>query len=312
LLFGITREDHRVEAELVEQYALQSLLTVCSSGDVAFSLSELYPHLSITVFDTNSHQLAHANRKISAVLSGDSSGLNVERFDQTGLNQEGEFEKLFHTFRDLFLRHVAEGHEIRSYFDPETEAFDREYIVNRWRSKPEVMTPFKRIFNDRILNEVFSEEATNYAEPESYISYFYNKILSGLMKADGHKNPFLQHIFLGYYLKNDLLPYFRLEVLPPVRFIHGSLLTIANLQEFDCISLSNIFDWSAPEIIQDHISHLRQMKSGSLVLYRQLNNHEDWSPYFGKDFREDRPFDRYWQKHDRSLFYDHFRLFIKT
>ena len=34
--------------------------------------------------------------------------------------------------------------------------------------------------------------------------------------------------------------------------------------------------------------------------------------FFGEGFAEDKAFDKHWQKKDRSFFYDHFRLFVKT
>ena len=57
---------------------------------------------------------------------------------------------------------------------------------------------------------------------------------------------------------------------------------------------------------------LSNIAPGSSILLRQLNNHKDWSLFFGEGFIEDKAFDKYWQGKDRSLFYDHFRLFVKV
>ena len=73
--------------------------------------------------------------------------------------------------------------------------------------------------------------------------------------------------------------------------------------------LSNIFDWSDDESVRDHFQYLSKLKQGSAVIIRQLNNHKEWINVFGENFTEDKEFDRYWQIYDRSLFYDHIRLF---
>ena len=78
------------------------------------------------------------------------------------------------------------------------------------------------------------------------------------------------------------------------------------------ISLSNLFDWSDESFIIRCVRKLSNIKPGSSILLRQLNNHKDWSLFFGEGFIEDKAFDKYWQEKDRSLFYDHFRLFVKV
>ena len=59
------------------------------------------------------------------------------------------------------------------------------------------------------------------------------------------------------------------------------------------------------------IDYLSQLKKGSAVILRQLNNHKDWNNIFNKYFIEQKSFDLHWKIHDRSLFYDHFKLFIR-
>jgi hypothetical protein len=53
------------------------------------------------------------------------------------------------------------------------------------------------------------------------------------------------------------------------------------------------------------------MKKGSAIIIRQINNHKNWIEIFNDYFTEDENFDSYWQEHDRSMFYDHIRLFIR-
>ena len=84
LLFAVTREDHLVEAHIIEQFRPERMLTICSGGCVPLSLKSLYPDLSITVFDLNPHQISHINKKIMAVNASDFNALNIGK--QMGLN----------------------------------------------------------------------------------------------------------------------------------------------------------------------------------------------------------------------------------
>ena len=101
------------------------------------------------------------------------------------------------------------------------------------------------------------------------------------------------------------------QINPAIEFFEGNVCDVPNLKDFDMISLSNLFDWSDELFIRQCVKGLARMRSGSSILLRQLNNHKEWSSFFGEGFLEQKDFDKYWQKKDRSLFYDHFRLFIK-
>ena len=103
-----------------------------------------------------------------------------------------------------------------------------------------------------------------------------------------------------------------LKTSPTIQFFEGNICDVPNLQDFEMISLSNLFDWSDESFVRQCIKGFSNIRSGSSVLLRQLNNHKDWSPFFGEGFFEDKAFDKHWQKKDRSSFYDHFRLFVKV
>ena len=103
-----------------------------------------------------------------------------------------------------------------------------------------------------------------------------------------------------------------LKTSPAIQFFEGDICDMPKLQDFEMISLSNLFDWSAEAFVRQCIKGFSNIRSGSSVLLRQLNNHRDWSPFFGEGFFEDKAFDKHWQKKDRSSFYDHFRLFVKV
>jgi len=136
--------------------------------------------------------------------------------------------------------------------------------------------------------------------------------MRALQKEESYDNPFLQHIFLGYYKSEKVFPYLTLKTIPTIQFFEGNMYDVPDLQSFELISLSNLFDWSDETFVRQCVKGLSNIQSGASVLLRQLNNHKDWSSFFGEGFAEDKAFDKYWQKKDRSFFYDHFRLFVKT
>ena len=96
-----------------------------------------------------------------------------------------------------------------------------------------------------------------------------------------------------------------------ITMMESSILSLDNIPSYDIVSLSNIFDWSSEDIVKKHAKYLSQMKKGAAIIIRQINNHKNWIEIFNDYFTEDKSFDRYWQENDRSMFYDHIRLFIK-
>ena len=62
--------------------------------------------------------------------------------------------------------------------------------------------------------------------------------------------------------------------------IEGSILNLDNIHSYDIVSLSNIFDWSSEDIVEIHARYLSQMKKGSAIIIRQINNHKNWIEIF--------------------------------
>ena len=87
--------------------------------------------------------------------------------------------------------------------------------------------------------------------------------------------------------------------------------SINNISCYNVVSLSNIFDWCDIELVKKHADYLSKLEAGSAIIIRQINNDQNWINLFEKHFEEDRSFDQYWKKNDRSMFYDHFRLFFR-
>ena len=311
VLFAVNREDHYVEYDVINRLDPNRMLMIGSGGCIALSIKTTYPDLDLNVIDVNPHQLTHINKKSKAVQCSDLKELNVHTKDDSCLNQAGKFETMFQELRDSFIELVSNKKEVLSFFDSDMSDISRSIILEKWTNHNNISTPFQNVFNDKNINKIFSDEATKHGSPGSYISYMKNKILTGLNKKDSHLNPFLQHIFLGYYQSDNAFPYMKSKNKLDIPMTEGSILNLDNIYSYDVVSLSNIFDWSSDTIVKTHARYLSQMKKGSAIIIRQINNHKNWIEIFNDYFTEDKNFDSYWQEHDRSMFYDHIRLFIR-
>ena len=311
VLFAVNREDHYVEYDVINRLDPNRMLMIGSGGCIALSIKTTYPDLDLNVIDVNPHQLTHINKKSKAVQCSDLKELNVHTKDDSCLNQAGKFETMFQELRDSFIELVSNEKEVLSFFDSDMSDISRSIILEKWTNHNNISTPFQNVFNDQNINKVFSDEATKHGSPGSYINYMKNKILTGLNKKDSHLNPFLQHIFLGYYQSDNAFPYMKSKNKLDIPMTEGSILNLDNIYSYDVVSLSNIFDWSSDTVVKTHARYLSQMKKGSAIIIRQINNHKNWIEIFNDYFTEDKNFDSYWQEHDRSMFYDHIRLFIR-
>ena len=311
VLFAVNREDHYVEYDVINRLDPNRMLMIGSGGCIALSIKTTYPDLDLNVIDVNPHQLTHINKKSKAVQCFDLKELNVHTKNDSCLNQAGKFETMFQELRDSFIELVSNEKEVLSFFDSDMSDISRSIILEKWTNHNNISTPFQNVFNDQNINKVFSDEATKHGSPGSYISYMKNKILTGLNKKDSHLNPFLQHIFLGYYQSDNAFPYMKSKNKLDIPMTEGSILNLDNIYSYDVVSLSNIFDWSSDTIVKTHARYLSQMKKGSAIIIRQINNHKNWIEIFNDYFTEDKNFDSYWQENDRSMFYDHIRLFIR-
>ena len=63
ILFGVAREDHKIEASLIEKNNYKNLLTVCSGGCVPLSLKTIFPDLNVVAYDINPNQIDHCKKK---------------------------------------------------------------------------------------------------------------------------------------------------------------------------------------------------------------------------------------------------------
>jgi S-adenosylmethionine:diacylglycerol 3-amino-3-carboxypropyl transferase len=67
VLFAVTREDFKIEYEIIKDRNYKKILSVCSGGCVPLSLKTLLNELEITAFDINTHQLKHLEKKVNSI-----------------------------------------------------------------------------------------------------------------------------------------------------------------------------------------------------------------------------------------------------
>ena len=160
LLFAVTREDHLVEAHIIEQFRPERMLTICSGGCVPLSLKALYSYLSITAFDLNPYQFSHVKKKIMAVNVSDFDALNIGKQNDTSLNQAGEFEQMFQRLRESFIQKVSGNDNLEIFFNNTTSNKKRRFLTQAWQKHVNIRKPFADVFNDTSIEEVFSDQAT--------------------------------------------------------------------------------------------------------------------------------------------------------
>jgi S-adenosylmethionine-diacylglycerol 3-amino-3-carboxypropyl transferase len=313
LKFAVVREDPELEAQLVRATGARSVLLVASGGCTALSLKHEFPQLEVVAFDFNPSQLAHLQEKAAAVERGELSRLNVGDASRAGLNQCGAFEGLFRTLRGFLLEFVLTEEELEAYFAPGTPPEAHRSLFERWSASPYWSAAFAVTFVDGFLHAMFGPAATQHATPGSYPGYFQQAFERGLARTDGAHNPFLQHVLLGRYLPEDAPSYVHARRALPVTLFEGTLLDVPDLERFELIHLSNIFDWSDDTLVAAWADRLvRKAKPGARILLRQLNNQRALRRFFEPTFVFDDALSTRFLEQDRSLFYERFEIGTKV
>ena len=312
--FAVVREDPEVERAVLAAHPTDRALLVASGGCTALALQSWFPGMAFTLVDPNPAQLQLVREKVVALEQPlDDEALkqfNVTVDDPRGLSQRGNFESLFRGLRQFVEEFVASPTEIESWFDPATP---RTTVAEPF-SNPSWKVAFDLSFADSLLNTMFGPAATQHAAPGSYPDYFRHKLENGLTQEEAHSNYFLHHIFLGAY-RLDSLPAFMSQPADEHAFeiVEGMIHDAPDIAAHGFVDLSNIMDWMSREECEPVIDSLRrEMRPGSTVLFRQLNNDTDRCAWFGDAFEFDDEFGSRLAAMDRSLFYSSIHFGTKT
>jgi S-adenosylmethionine-diacylglycerol 3-amino-3-carboxypropyl transferase len=311
--FAVVREDPEIEALLVARTRPQAVLLVASGGCTALTLAHRFPWLHVTAFDINPLQLEHVRRKSEVAARGELASLNVEVSRPDGVNQCGEFEKLFRVLKAALEEFVAPRAELSEYFEPGTAPTRRAEMVEGWTTSRYWAAAFAVAFNDPLLHAMFGRAATQHAAPGSYPAYFQHAFERGLRRDDGPRNPFLQHVLLGAYREGDAPSYVQARVTPALELVEGSLDDVPRLERFGVYSLSNVFDWSDDSVVASWARLLvEKARPGAAVVIRQLNNDRDVRRHFIPSFVFDDALGDELLAKDRSLFYNRFQVGFRS
>ncbi len=302
LKFAVVREDPWIETHLVGRFGLRRALVVASGGCTALSLAlGECQRVAVEAFDLNPCQLAHVRSKMDAVEAGRERSLMAP----IGLNQDGEFEGLFRTLRGLIAEFVAPLAALEAFFEPGTGADVRRSMCQGWFGARYWPTAFELAFSDPLLLTMFGPDAVQHAAPGSYPAYFRQAFERGLSMPNAARNPFLQHVLLGRYLRRDAPGYIFAQKRAELTLHQAELPDVPGLDGFDLFSLSNIFDWSDDALVARWAGALKERAHpGAVVLLRQLNNTRDLRPFFEPHFEFDDRLGQSLLSMDRSLFYN--------
>lgn len=309
LNYAVIREDARIEGDLVWRTGAKRVLTVASGGCVALSLSARFPGVAITAFDTSLRQLEHVAAKKRAAQAGDRALLNVEAAERTGLNQCGEFERVFRLMRAFFEELVAPHEELLAFFVRGRKLDELDDMVRRWSASRYWVAAFQACFSEELLQKTLGTRIMQHASPGSYPKYFQRALERGLRRDNAPENPFLQHIFLGGYRRGCEPFYLRNPGAFDIALVEGDIASIADLDAFDVVSMSNLFDALTDDEAQKVASVLTtRMRPGAALLVRGMNNARPVRPFLEPAFKFDSSLGRSYFLRDRSLFYDRFEV----
>jgi len=304
LLYGVIREDPRLEGDLINRIRAKRVLCVASGGCVALSLAARFREIEVTAFDNNPRQLEHMLNKAEAARKRDFKALNVECASTSSLNQAGEFERVFRLVRAFFEEFIAPHAELLTFFTRARPLRVLDDMVRRWTTSKYWTAAFHACFSEVLVREALGERPARWAKDGSHTLYFKGAFERGLRRDAAPENPFLQHVFLGGYRKECAPSYIRLGGPLEVTPVLGTLLDVPQLERFDLVSLSNLLDGLEDDEIAARADALRCLAPGSAIILRQLNSTRNLRPFFEPHFRFDTALGRSYFYRDRSLLYN--------
>lgn len=315
LQFAVVREDPEVEIALFDEFQIEKPVMIGSGGCTALTLASVFPEIELSLIEPNINQIELIKSKVKVLERREN--LQIKRLFSIGGQQKerasyvntGNFESLFRQFRLFLFEFVLGEIEFARLLQRRSHSAWQKVFEN-----PYWPVAFDLFFSDSILKTMFGKMAIQHAPEGSYPEYFRKVLERGLLIHDG-RNYFLHHIFLGYYLhrKNCLPRYLqRVPRAVKIQFLNSMAEDVPSYESYDFVGLSNIFDWCSEKQIRLIAKKLRaDLRPGSVLLFRQLNNQKSFTKLFGADFVwKSRLARKLWAK-DRSLFYSSLHIGVR-
>ena len=149
---------------------------------------------------------------------------------------------------------------------------------------------------------MFGPDAVQHAT-RPYASYFRQRFEEAMVRDGANRNRFLQHIFTGEFFEADRPSYMSHNATLDVSLVLGGIDDVPDLDRFDLVSVSNVFDWSDDLTVERWSDSLNGLKPGATLLIRQLNNDRDLVRFF-PEFDFDETLGESLRQRDRSFFYE--------
>jgi S-adenosylmethionine-diacylglycerol 3-amino-3-carboxypropyl transferase len=310
--FAIVREDPTTELAVLDGLLPPDarVLLVASGGCTALTLAALRPSLRLTLLDANAAQLTLVEQKFAALrdlpVGSDERrrAFGVDVDDASSFSGCGNFESLFRGLRGVLDDLVLPAAERRAVLEGRAPA--STLTDSRWWP-----VAFSLFFSDVFLETMFGPDATQHAPRGSYPGYFQRVIERGLARDDVARNPWLHHVLLGHWLDGARPAYLTTTLTAPTPpLVHATMQQAPDLDAFDLLQLSNLFDWMPADVVDGIIDRLcRECRPGSVVLLRQLNNRRPVEDAFAAAFDQLEPLSSTLTARDQSLFYERVLVF---
>jgi len=309
--FAVVREDPSVEQAILNLAPIKNVLMIASGGCTALSLKSLFPNIRFQLFDNNPNQIQLVKEKVENLQKNNHDSFkklfNIGCDVKTGLNNCGEFESLFRSFRKFLTEFILSQDALENILLKKSS--NKNLINNKYWP-----VAFDLFFSNSLLLAMFGPDAIQHAKPNSYPRYFQNALEKGLCRNDVATNYFLHHIFLGRYIDSiNSLPYYLYNNNAHLKFeyTNKTLLDISNIDQFGLVSLSNIFDWMPEQAILTCLKYLEtNLTPGSFVVFRQLNNDKNYLASIS-GFKSHNQLSCDLLIKDRSLFYNKINILEK-
>lgn len=309
--FGVVREDPQIELDIISKFDVKTAVLVGSGGCTALSLKSRHPLLKLTLMEPNQAQVNLIKKKIRILKKHNlaTSRKLLGTSKDNPVIESGNFESLFRVFRNFLHEFVISEKDLRRLMINDSKSGWQPVFEN-----PYWEVAFDLCFSNSLLIAMFGPEAIQYASKNSYPKYFKSVFERGVVRKDIKHNYFLHHIFLGHY-DSDIksLPLYLQKKTHNFDLDYKTCLAheYEDYQSRDLVSLSNIFDWSDPNMVRK-IANLvsSSMSEGSVLVYRQLNNKKDFKALF-KGFRWQTNMEKSALIADRSLFYSNIAIGVK-
>lgn len=287
-------------------------LSIASGGDNTFALLLSNPE-KIYAFDINRTQLHLMKLKMAVIenlsyeealaflgvkesgdrlttffsLKGKLDSESYEYFDERrelisqGVLHVGKFERYFQIFRRVVCPLFCSKKKLYEFCNLSSLNEQREFYEKHIDNRRFRML-FKIFFGVKVMGSLGRDRSFyQHVEDTGDVGGDIKKRFEfGIFHSKNHSNPYLSYILRGNYSENSLPIYLRREYFELIRerlskivFFHGTLMDLEQVEKFDFLNLSDIFEYLSEEDFLKNVEKLEKMsKEGSRIALWNMQN----------------------------------------